>query len=212
MLAFPPFAGGGTVMEKSIKMSNTAKILAFAGSAREGSVNKKLIRVAAEGARSAGAEVTLIDLKDFPMPLYDGDLEAEDGLPSNAVALRKLFALHDGLLIAAPEYNSSISPLLKNTIDWVSRPAGDDPSLKFIAGKVAGLVAASPGGLGGLRGLVHVRQILSSINIIVIPEQHAVSAAHEAFDDSGTMKDAKRQAAVAGVGARLAAVAARLAD
>lgn len=192
-------------------MSNTAKILAFAGSARQGSVNKKLIRIAAEGARSAGADVTLIDLKDFPMPLYDGDLEAESGLPENATALRELFAGHDGLLIAAPEYNSSIAPLLKNTIDWISRPAGDDPSLKFFTGKVAGLVAASPGGLGGLRGLVHVRQILSSINVIVIPEQHAVPAAHQAFDDSGALKDAKRQEAVAGVGARLAAVVGRLA-
>lgn len=192
-------------------MSNTAKILAFAGSARQGSVNKKLIRIAAEGARSAGAEVTLIDLKDFPMPLYDGDQEADSGLPDNAVALRALFAEHDGLLIASPEYNSSISPLLKNTIDWVSRPAGDDPSLKYFTGKVAGLVAASPGGLGGLRGLVHVRQILSNSNVIVIPEQHAVPAAHQAFDDSGDLKDAKRQEAVAGVGARLATVVGRLA-
>src|SRR6185295_2879266 len=99
------------------------KILAFAGSMRKDSFNKKLIRVAAEGARSAGAEVTLIDLKDFPLPVYDGDLEAAEGLPAGAKKLKELFLQNQGLLIASPEYNSSIPGTLKNAIDWVSRPA-----------------------------------------------------------------------------------------
>ncbi len=187
-----------------------AKILAFAGSARRDSVNKKLINVAAEGARAAGAEVTVIDLADYPMPIYDGDLEAGEGLPENAVKLRELFGAHDGLLIASPEYNSSISPLLKNVIDWVSRPTKDDAMLKYFAGKVAGLVAASPGALGGLRGLVHVRAILGNIQVTVIPQQVAVGGAGDAFDEAGNLKDENRQKAVMGVGARLADVAAKL--
>jgi NAD(P)H-dependent FMN reductase len=191
-------------------MTTTAKILAFAGSARKDSWNKKLIRIAVSGAQSAGAEVTLLDLADYPMPLYDGDIEAGDGLPDNAIELRALFGAHDGLLIAAPEYNSSITPLLKNVIDWVSRPTPDEPALKYFTGKTAGLVAVSPGALGGLRGLVHVRQILSNINVLVIPQQVAVPSAGGAFDEAGALADPARQAAVEGVGAALAEVTARV--
>ena len=104
-------------------MSN-AKILAFAGSTRAGSLNKLLLRTAVQGAEAAGASVTVIDLADFRIPLYDGDLEAESGLPENAEKLQNLFLEHNGLLIAAPEYNSSITPVLKNTFDWVSRRDG----------------------------------------------------------------------------------------
>lgn len=185
-------------------MSKAARILAFAGSARENSFNKKLAAIAAEGAREAGANVTLIDLRDYEMPLYDGDFEDSTGLPENAVKLRGLFAEHDGLLIASPEYNSSISPLLKNTIDWVSRPAGDDGMLKYIAGKTAALVATSPGALGGLRGLVHVRQILGNIQVTVIPNQATVPGARAAFSDDGSLLDAAQQKAVKTVGAALA--------
>ncbi len=110
-------------------MSPKPSIVAFAGSAREGSWNKQLVRIAAVGAEAAGAEVELIDLRDFPLPLYDGDLEADEGVPANAEVLRKKLAACDGLIIAAPEYNSSISPLLKNTIDWVTRLPGGKPSL-----------------------------------------------------------------------------------
>ena len=191
-------------------MTTSAKILAFAGSARKDSWNKKLIRIAAAGAQSAGAEVTLLDLGDYPMPLYDGDIEAGDGLPDNAIELRALFGAHDGLLIAAPEYNSSITPLLKNVIDWVSRPAADEPALKYFTAKTAGLVATSPGALGGLRGLVHVRQILSNINVLVIPQQVAVPAAGSAFDEAGSLSDPARQTAVEGVGAALAQMTARI--
>jgi NAD(P)H-dependent FMN reductase len=187
-----------------------AKILAFAGSARRDSFNKKLIRIAVEGARAAGGDVTLIDLADYRMPLYDGDDEAAGGLPENAVKMRALFAQHSALLIASPEYNSSISPLLKNTIDWVSRPTKDEPGLKYITGKCAGLLSASPGGLGGLRGLVHVRAILGNIGVTVIPQQLAVSGAANAFDGDKLKDEAQAKAAMA-IGQRLAEVAAKLA-
>jgi chromate reductase len=143
-----------------------SKILAFAGSTRTGSYNKKLVKLGVEAARKAGAEVTLIDLRDFPMPLYDGDLEERDGLPPNAVKLRKLFMEHQGLLLSCPEYNSSISGVLKNTIDWVSRPDPDKPDEKPLicfSGKIVALLSASPGALGGLRGLVTVRSILGNL-------------------------------------------------
>ena len=182
-----------------------AKILAFAGSAQKNSWNKKLIQIAAEGAREKGAEVTLIDLKDFPLPIFDQDLESASGLPENAKKIKKLFIEHDGLLLACPEYNSSITPLLKNVIDWVSRAeTKDEKPLSAYQGKVAALLAASPGGLGGLRGLVTVRSILGNISVIVLPEQMAVSKAHEAFDTTGKLKDPKQEAAVKKIGANLA--------
>ena len=127
------------------------RILTFAGSARRDSFNKKLAALGAAMARELGAEVTLVDLADYPMPLYDGDLEASEGLPQNAVKLRAMMIEHDALLLATPEYNGSITPLLKNTIDWTSRASDDIGMLAGYRGKVAGLMAASPGALGGLR-------------------------------------------------------------
>ena len=191
-------------------MGDKARILAFAGSARTDSFNKKLIAIAVEGARDAGADVTLLDLREYEMPLYDGDLEAGEGLPANAVKLRELFAAHDGLLIAAPEYNSSITPLLKNVIDWVSRPTDDSTMLQYITGKTAALVSTSPGGLGGLRGLVHLRQILGNIGVTVLPNQATVPGCRDAFDDGGALKDTGRRDAVHAVAAKLATVTARL--
>ena len=186
------------------------RILAFAGSIRRESFNKKLVAIAAQGAREAGAEVTLIDLKDFPLPLFDQDLEAEQGMPENGKKLKKLFIDHDGLLIASPEYNSSFPAVLKNAIDWVSRPAPGEPSLVAFRGKVATLMSASPGALGGLRGLVHVRSILGNIGVIVLPDQIAVAQAHEAFNPDGTLKDPKRQAGIEGLGRTLAEFLAKL--
>ena len=180
------------------------RILAFASSTRRESFNKKLVAIAAQGAREAGAEVTLIDLKDFPLPLFDQDLEAEQGMPENGKKLKKLFIDHDGLLIASPEYNSSFPGVLKNAIDWVSRPAPGEPSLVAFRGKVATLMSASPGALGGLRGLVHVRSILGNIGVIVLPDQIAVAKAHEAFHADGSLKDAKQQAGIEGLGKTLA--------
>ncbi len=191
-------------------MASVTRILAFAGSTRKDSFNKKLVKVAADGAREAGAEVTFVDLHDLPLPLYDGDLEAKDGIPENAKKLKKMMLEHQGLLIASPEYNSSISGVLKNTIDWISRPEPGEKPLACFDQKVAGLLSASPGALGGLRGLVHVRSILGNIKVTVIPDQVAVSKAHEAFNEDGTMKDEKQQQSVRNIGSQVANVAAKL--
>ena len=185
-------------------MSNAPKILAFAGSTREGSFNKKLVKVAAQGASDAGADVTLVDLRDFSMPLYDGDLEAAEGLPENARKLKALFLEHDGLLISSPEYNGGMSAVLKNTIDWVSRKEGDEAALAAYKDKVCGLMAAAPGRLGGIRGLAQARQILSGIGVLVIPQQHALSGAGQAFGEDGMLTDSTAQATVTGIGARVA--------
>ncbi len=181
----------------------TPKILAFAGSLRVDSYNKKLIRIAAEGARKAGAEVTVIDLRDYQLPVFDEDLERQ-GFPENAHKLKTLFKAHQGLLIAAPEYNSSITAVLKNTIDWVSRPIPNEPPLAGFAGKAAVIMASSPGQLGGLRGLVTVRSILGNIKVTMLPDQIAIPKAHEAFDAAGQLKDPKLQESVAQLGATLA--------
>jgi len=185
------------------------KILAFAGSTRTQSWNKKLIRVGADALRQAGAEVTLIDLRDFPMPLYDGDLEAGQGLPEQMRALKRLMVAHDGFLIACPEYNSSITAVLKNAIDWVSRPDREDPTSAF-RGKAVSLLAASPGNLGGIRGLFAVRQILSTLGCIVLPTQFGLARANEGFDESGTLRDPAHQKAVDAVASELAGIVGRL--
>jgi NAD(P)H-dependent FMN reductase len=191
-------------------MAYQPKILAFAGSLRRDSWNKKLIKVAVDGARAAGAVVTLIDLKEIPLPVFDEDLEKSEGLHPNARKLKDLMLAHDGFLISSPEYNSSISAALKNAIDWASRPVPGEKPLECFDGKVAGLMAASPGALGGLRGLVTVRSILGNIKVMVLPDQLAVSKAHEAFDESGRLKDANQQRAIEAIGARVAQVCAKL--
>ncbi|MEC9372853.1 MAG: NAD(P)H-dependent oxidoreductase, partial [Planctomycetota bacterium] len=137
-----------------------AKILAFAGSLRTGSYNKMMVAVAAKAAKAAGADVRTIDLRDLPLPLYDGDIESEKGLPDNAKKLKAMMKESDGFLIASPEYNSGPSAALKNAIDWASRPEPGEASLAAFTGKAVVLMSASPGGLGGLRGLAHVRSIL----------------------------------------------------
>ena len=180
-------------------MANAPKILVFAGSARSASFNKKLATAAAGMAKAAGAEVTLLDLADHRLPIYDGDLEAGEGVPAGAKALRKVFLEHDGFIIASPEYNSSIAPMLKNTLDWISRPDGDDAMVAAYKGKTAGLISASPGALGGLRGLVHLRSILGNIGVTVVPQQAAMSAAAKGFNDDGAIADAGQAGAVKAV-------------
>ena len=171
-----------------------ANILFMAGSARKQSLNKKLALLAANMAEAAGADVTLIDLKEYEMPLYNGDLEAEQGLPENAKKLKQVFIAHDGFFIASPEYNSSFSPLLKNTIDWMSRPHEENETpLVAYKGKVAALGAISPGVLGGLRGLVSLRMLLGNIGVTVVPSQVAVGSGFQALDSEGNLKD-ERQA------------------
>lgn len=191
-------------------MVTTPKVLAFAGSTRTDSYNKKLVKIAAQGARAAGAEATFIDLRDLSLPLFDEDLEAKEGLPANARQLKDLLLAHDGLLIASPEYNSSVTAVLKNAIDWASRPVEGEASLGCFAGKVAAIMSASPGALGGLRGLVHLRSILGNIRVLVLPDQLAVPKAYEAFNPDGSLKDANQQAAVENLGAIVATVVAKL--
>lgn len=186
------------------------KILAFAGSLRKGSFNKMLVKIAADGARKAGAEVTFIDLRELPLPVFDEDLEKEQGTPHNAKRLKQFFMEHQGLLIASPEYNSSVSAALKNAIDWVSRPVQGEPPLAAFDGKVASIMAASPGALGGLRGLVTLRSILGNIRVIVLPEQVAVVKAHEAFNAQGSLNDARQAAAVEKLGANVATLLAKI--
>jgi NAD(P)H-dependent FMN reductase len=192
--------------------SAPARILAFAGSTRVLSYNKRLVQVAARAAGEAGAHVTTIDLRDFPLPLFDEDLEIASGMPEPGARLKRLFLDHDGLLIASPEYNSSVTAVLKNAIDWVSRAAPGEPPVAAFQGKTAAILSASPGALGGLRGLVHLRSILGNIGVHVLPDQIAIPRAFEAFADDGTLRDAKQAQAVAAIGRRLAHVAARLRD
>jgi chromate reductase, NAD(P)H dehydrogenase (quinone) len=192
-------------------MTYTPKILAFAGSTRTDSYHKKLVKIAANGAKNVGAEVTFIDLRDYPMPLYDGDLEAKEGLPPNALKLKEIFWQHQGFLIASPEYNSSYSGVLKNTIDWLSRPASsDEPGLSCFVGRVAAIMSTSPGALGGLRGLAALRQLLENIQVIVLPTQVAVPKAFEVFNGEGMLSDAKQQASIEKLGENVANVVTKL--
>lgn len=174
----------------------TPKLLAFGGSLRKGSYNKLLARAAADAARRAGAEVTVLDLKELALPVYDGDEEEASGLPPGAKRLKKLMVEADGFLISTPEYNSSVPGGLKNAIDWASRSEGEEKDLLAFRGKSAALFSASPGALGGIRSLAVLRTILANIGVLVIPQQLALPKAHEAFDESGGLKDPKRAAAV----------------
>jgi len=188
-------------------MSSQIKVLAFAGSTRRDSFNQKLVSIALDGARQAGADTTYINFKDFPLPLMDEDLEREEGTPENAKKLKEIFQEHDALLIASPEYNSSISPLLKNVIDWVSRPADGEQPLSAFDGKVAALMSASPGGLGGVRGLVHLRSILGSIKVLLLPDQYCLSSAYEAFNEDGRLVDSEKEQIVKGLGIKVVSTA-----
>jgi NAD(P)H-dependent FMN reductase len=187
-------------------MNHPPKILAFGGSLRAASYNQQLAALAAAGAREAGAEVTLIALRDFPLPLFDQDLEAASGMPENARRLKDLFLAHDGLIIASPEYNSSFSAALKNAIDWVSRATVDnEPPLAALAGKTAAILAASPGGYGGSRGLAQLRPFLRDIRITVIEPQVTVPKVHEITGQDGTLVDEEVSDSVRALGKALVA-------
>ncbi|MBI3314126.1 MAG: NAD(P)H-dependent oxidoreductase [Candidatus Omnitrophica bacterium] len=180
------------------------KILAFAGSTRKASYNKKLVKIAMAGAQEGGAEVTFLDLRDYPLPLFDQDDEEENDFPENALKLKRKLMDHDGFLISSPEYNSSISGVLKNAIDWASRRQEGEPALVCFKGKAAVLMSASPGALGGLRGLVSVRSMLGNIGVYLLPDQVALSDAANAFQEDGSLKDAKRQESILNLGRLLA--------
>ena len=169
------------------------KLLFLAGSARAESTNVKLAKLASEIANDHGADITLVDLNEYKMPIYDGDLETEEGLPENAKKLKALFAQSDGFFIASPEYNSSFSPLLKNTVDWISRPHEENEgSLIAFNGKIAAIGATAPGAIGGLRGLIPLRMLLGNIGVTVVPNQVAISFGFEAFDENGKLKDERQ--------------------
>lgn len=193
-------------------MSHEIRILAVSGSSRRGSLNRKLLAIAAAGARDAGAAVTPVRLADYALPLYDGDLEADRGVPAEARRLQAEFARHDAVLIATPEYNGGYAAALKNALDWVSRPREDGtPGVALLAGKAAALLSASPGPLGGLRSQLALRTVLDKLGMLVLPDAFALGLAHEAFDEAAGLKDKAAEKAVAHVGAALCRTAARLA-
>ena len=171
------------------------RLLFFAGSARVGSLNKKLARSACELVAQRGIQATFIDLNDYAMPLYNADDETQHGLPQNVQRLQDLIKNHDGFFISCPEYNGAPAPLLINTLDWLSRRNNEqEKPLATFTGKIAALAAASPGQLGGLRGLPHVRNLLSNLGVTVIPKQVAIAKAHNAFDTNGQLTNANQQA------------------
>ncbi|MHC8381893.1 NADPH-dependent FMN reductase [Pseudomonas sp. LB3P14] len=165
------------------------KILAFSGSTRKASLNVKLLSLAVAATLENGAEVTHIDLRDYPLPIYDGDLEVESGVPQNAQILRELLFAHDGLLIASPEYNGSVTALLKNTLDWCSRPANGREGLAPFRGKAVGLMAASLSPFGGLRGIIDLRGIMAKLGAVVLSDDIAIPSALNAFDSNGAFVD-----------------------
>ncbi len=157
-------------------------LLALAGSLRRDSFNKSLVGCAAQAARAAGAQVTVLDLNDLDLPLMNEDLEPH-AVPAGATRLKEAMREADGFLIACPEYNASVSAPLKNALDWASRPADGEPPRVAFAGKAAAVMAATPSGLGGVRGLDHLRAILTNLQTVVLPQQVTVSAAHEKIKD-----------------------------
>ena len=169
----------------------TPRIIVIPGSVRTGSVNAKLADAITKALSDKGPEVVRVSLEDYPMPIYDGNLESEKGVPANALKLGELIAQHHGVVFVCPEYNASISPLLKNTIDWLSRNLGET---KPYANRTFALASCSPGALGGIRGLSHTRDVLVSIGADVITPQLAVGPAGDAFDDGGNLKQDRHRA------------------
>jgi chromate reductase len=165
------------------------KILVIPGSLRTGSLNARLAAVAAYQFAQAGAEVTRLSLADFPLPIYDGDLQAKSGVPKNAINLKRLIGAHHGVLIVTPEYNSSVPALVKNTIDWVSRVQDPHETRgQVFRDRAFAIAAASENRLGGTRSLAALRLILSACHAIVIPNQLALSFASDAYDDMDRLK------------------------
>lgn len=170
---------------------STPKILVFAGSIRTGSMNTQLAALAAKEFALAGADTTRISLLDYAMPLYDGDLESRSGQPEAAISLKRMMQQHQGIFIASPEYNASVTPLLKNTLDWVSRVReGKEAPLAAYKDRAFALGGASNGAYGAMRSLMAVRQVLEQgCNALVIPDQIAVARAGDAFDEMDNFKD-----------------------
>lgn len=191
-------------------MTNKLKILSFAGSLRSDSVNKKLIKWSNNELKNMGHEVTFIDLRDYPLPIYNPDITKEE-FPKNAVALANIMQEHQVWLIASPEYNASITSCLKNLIDFVSRSPENNPNLSAFSEKVVGLISSSPSMLGGSRGIRHLKDILSSMGSIIIPAQANVPNAFSVFDPQGELTDINSQKAVKAVLSQLIKIASKLA-
>jgi chromate reductase, NAD(P)H dehydrogenase (quinone) len=174
------------------------KILVFAGSIRTGSYNARLAALAMKEFVLAEADVTRISLQDYPLPIYDGDLEAQSGPPENAVKLKQMMMAHHGVFIVSPEYNASVPPLLKNAIDWVSRVReGNEPPLAAYKNRVFAFASASPGPYGGQRALLALRQVLAvGCGALVLPEHVSVRNADTAFDEMDELTDARSAAAL----------------
>jgi NAD(P)H-dependent FMN reductase len=172
---------------------NTPKILAFAGSTRKESFNKRLAKIALLAADKAGAETTFIDLHDYDMPLYSEDLLAEHGMPEGVIAFKEMLKNHNGFLITSPEYNGSLTGTLKNAIDWGTIKADGEERMACWNGKIAGLLSASPGGLGGIRGLHHLRTILAGIGTFVLPNHLAVGNSTTNLQNDEQITDEKLQ-------------------
>ena len=190
-------------------MPHTTKLLFVSGSAREASLNKRLARLGVDIAQANGIIATFADLGDYPMPIYDGDIEAKSGVPENAKKLKALLLVHDGVFIASPEYNASLAPLLKNALDWVSRNKDEgEPPLHVFKTRVFALGSASPGAFGGMRGLMALRQSMElGLSALVLPDQIVVAKATEAFDDHGHLKDKSLMEMYKGVIQKLARAA-----
>lgn len=181
------------------------KILALSGSTREESFNTRLLDIAVAGARSAGAEVTVVDLNDYDMPLFNQDLEYKEGAPDTVTHLKNLMIQHQGLLIASPEYNGFPSPLLKNMLDWMSRQQNaHEPPMFAYKGKIAAVMAASPGAGGGTRGLTMLRILLQNLGVMVLPQQITLGRAGQVFrEEDGRLHDDQLQLATESLGSDL---------
>jgi chromate reductase len=177
------------LVRNAISIMSALKILVIPGSLRTGSHNAKLAAVAAHELALAGAEVTRISLADFPLPIYDGDLQSKSGVPKHAINLKRMMSAHHGVLIVTPEYNSSVPALVKNTIDWVSRVQdAHETRGQVFRERAFAIAAASENRLGGTRSLAALRLILSACHAVVVPNQLALSFANEAYDDMDRLK------------------------
>ena len=185
-------------------MAKIPKILAFAGSLREHSFSKRVVKTAMRGAENAGAEVTFVDLRDYPMPIYNEDDEKRDGINPNALKFQKLLGESDGFLICSPEYNGSLPGALKNAIDWASRQSDAYKMVEVFKGKCAAIMTESPGAFGGLRCLGHLRSVLTVMFTNVLPSEIAVGKVGAMFDGDGEeMTDEKTRKMLEGLGASL---------
>ncbi len=185
----------------------TIKILAFDGSGRKESINRNVLNhVITELNNDQTVEITQINLHDYDLPIYNGDLESENGLPETVMKLKELFKSHDAFLIATPEYNGSFSPLLKNALDWISRPVQGEAYLNAFSGKIAGLITAAAGKLGGMRGIYQLNTVLFGLGVTVLPNIVSVAFYNDAIDENQNLKNDADKNAVATLAKRVVAV------